>query len=389
MQNYLLIILPLFAAIIAVFLLHPQMVNIAKLKGIVDNPDARKLQKEPVPILGGVVVFFGIFFSVACTHGLQDCSSLYLIFSTMLIMLYAGTMDDILNLSPYVRFGVQIVAICMLIFMGGYKLNDFHGLWGIYYIPDVISIPLTIFAAVGVINAINLIDGVDGLSTGFCIQACIIFGTVFYISKVNPALIILAIATIGALIPVLLHNVFGIKSKMFIGDGGSLTLGLIMAVFLIQIIHSPHVKDVLTDEGYSPIAFTLAVLSIPVFDTLRVMVTRMLKHQSPFHPDKTHFHHLFIELGCSHIITTLCVLWLNMMVLLIWVITCYCGASADVQVYVVLLTSILFTTGIYLSFKTLQRRSPARFEKIIDFNRKARPRREGVFLTLQKLMDRM
>ena len=108
MENSLLIVAPFLIALAAAALIHPCIVKIAKMKKIVDNHNARKLQKEPVPILGGVVDYFGIFFSVACTHGCADCSSLLVAFAAMMIMLYTGTMDDILDLRPSTRFVVQI-----------------------------------------------------------------------------------------------------------------------------------------------------------------------------------------------------------------------------------------------------------------------------------------
>ena len=135
MENSLLIVAPFLIALAAAALIHPCIVKIAKMKKIVDNPNARKLQKEPVPILGGVVVYFGIFFSVACTHGFADCSSLLVAFAAMMIMLYTGTMDDILDLRPSTRFVVQILAVCLLIFVGHYGLDDLRGLWDIHALP--------------------------------------------------------------------------------------------------------------------------------------------------------------------------------------------------------------------------------------------------------------
>lgn len=128
MHKTLLILSSLVIALVAVGFMHPHIVRIAKLKQIVDKPNARKLQKEPVAILGGVLVFFGIILSTAILDMVGDCSSLFVVIAAMMIMLYTGTMDDILNLRPSTRFVSQIFAVCLLIFAGDYGLDNLHGL---------------------------------------------------------------------------------------------------------------------------------------------------------------------------------------------------------------------------------------------------------------------
>lgn len=389
MSSSLLIITPLLIALIAVSVMHPYFVRIAHLKGIVDNPNARKLQKEPVPILGGVVVFFGICLSVASVYDWLGSSSLFMVFSAMMMMLYTGTMDDILNLRPSTRFFMQIFAVGLLIFSGDFGLDNLHGLWGVYALSQSVMIPLTIFASVGIINALNLIDGVDGLSSAFCIMASVCFGVIFYLGGGNQSALVLAMATIGSLIPFFLHNVFGKKSKMFIGDGGTLLMGVIMSVFVMKTIQSEGVTHLLSDNGYSPVVFTMAVLAIPVFDTLRVMFARILKGHSPFCPDKTHLHHLFIEMGYSHIVTTIIIMILNVLIVLLWLLLGYLGATPESQLYAVVFTALLFTVGLYYGAKRLERRSPKKFQHLVEANRSMRLRRVGGFLTFQKWIDRI
>ena len=180
---------PLYSLLVSFFLsllvvswIHPRLVKIALLKNIVDNPDARKLQRTPVPVLGGVAVFFGIVIGIGSVESAVNSSGLLIVIMAMMAMLYTGTMDDILNLSPSLRFLIEIVVVLLLVFVGGYCINDFRGLWGIGPISSWYAVPLTVFATVGIINAINLIDGVNGLSSGFCILACMMFGTLFYLS---------------------------------------------------------------------------------------------------------------------------------------------------------------------------------------------------------------
>lgn len=384
------LLLPFLIALVSVLVLHPQIVTIAKLKNIVDNPNARKLQKVPVPILGGVVVYFGIVIGTGCSIAQMGADgSLLMALTAMTLMLYTGTTDDLLDLRPLPRFLMQILTVCLLIFCGGFALDDLHGLFGCGQLTQFVAVPLTIFACVGIINALNLIDGVDGLSSGYCIMSSIVFGTVFVLGQTDPAMCVLAAGTIGSLIPFFLHNVFGLRSKMFIGDGGTLLMGVLMSVFVMRSIQSDGVNVFFAKHNLSSVAFTLAVLSIPVFDTLRVMLGRIYRKHSPFHPDKTHLHHLFIELGCSHIVTTIIILSLNFIILLAWALSGYLGASYEGQLAVVIGLGLLFTWGIYGGFKTLQHRSPDTFARIAADNRLRNPKRDGFFLTLQRWIDKI
>ncbi|MCQ5074427.1 MAG: MraY family glycosyltransferase [Alistipes shahii] len=381
-------ILSFLVAILSVHWIHPRLVRIALDKNIVDNPNARKLQCRLTPILGGIAVFFGSVIGLGCASITCDCSELFIVVVAMMIMLYTGTMDDILDLSPALRFLIEIGTVLLLIFVGGYTLNDFHGLWGLNQIPQGVAIPLTVFAAVGIINAINLIDGVDGLSSGYCILTSLLFGVMFWYVG-DRTMGMLAVVAAGSLIPFFFHNVFGKSSKMFIGDGGTLVMGIVMSVFVIRILRHGSMSEVYDAANIGLIPFTLAVLSVPVFDTLRVMTTRILKRKSPFHPDKTHLHHMFIRLGCSHAATTLAILILNFFVVLCWWISYMVGCSIDVQLYIVLVLSILITSGLY-NFMEWHIRHKTQFVRLLHrIGYRTHLNRTGIFFWLQKKMDRI
>ncbi len=388
------IIVPLVVALLAVGWVHPRLVRIAAMKMIVDNPDARKLQKEPIPILGGVAVMFGAVLGISCTAVFPETvfnDTIVLIIAVMMVMLYTGTMDDILELTPRLRFLIEIMSVCALIFVGGFRLDDLHGLWGVSVLPDWVAVPLTVFACVGIINAMNLIDGVDGLSSGFCITACAIFSAVFFKAG-DMMMFILSMALIGALIPFFMHNVFGERSKMFIGDGGTLVMGAVMSIFVVRVLGVGSPVAQFWDQshaGMSAVAFTLAVLCVPVFDTLRVMVTRMLQGRSPFHPDKTHLHHMFIDLGFSHVGTTFSIILLNLTVVAVWWASVAMGCSLDVQLYVVILFGSLFTIFLYPAVAAAKRRNAALYRALTAVGRMTHFERKGFFLLLRKAMDRM
>ena len=382
------IIIPFFTALLLVGWIHPRLVKIALLKNIVDNPDARKLQRTPVPVLGGVAVFFGVVIAIGCMSSVVDCSGLPVVIMAMMVMLYTGTMDDILSLSPGLRFVIEIVVVLLLIFVGGYCIDDFHGLWNIGRFSYWCAVPLTVVAAVGIINAINLVDGVNGLSSGYCIMACLIFGTLFFLAGEAP-MTILAAVSVGALIPFFLHNVFGKTSKMFIGDGGTLVMGVVMSVFVIAILQNGSRVAAYVNPNVGLVPFTLAVLSVPVFDTLRVMSTRILKGTSPFRPDKTHLHHMFIDLGCSHVATTLAILGVNMFVVLCWWALEASGFSIAVQLYAVIAVSLLVTSGLYHFMQWHICRDTRFMRAMRRLGYKTHISRTGIFFWLQQVMDKV
>ena len=382
------IIIPFFTALLLVGWIHPRLVKIALLKNIVDNPDARKLQRTPVPVLGGVAVFFGVVIAIGCMSSGVVCSGLPVVIMAMMAMLYTGTMDDILSLSPGLRFVIEIVVVLLLIFVGGYCIDDFHGLWNIGRFSYWCAVPLTVVAAVGIINAINLVDGVNGLSSGYCIMACLIFGTLFFLAGEAP-MTILAAVSVGALIPFFLHNVFGKTSKMFIGDGGTLVMGVVMSVFVIAILQNGSRVAAYVNPNVGLVPFTLAVLSVPVFDTLRVMSTRILKGTSPFRPDKTHLHHMFIDLGCSHVATTLAILGVNMFVVLCWWALEASGFSIAVQLYAVIAVSLLVTSGLYHFMQWHICRDTRFMRAMRRLGYKTHISRTGIFFWLQQVMDRV
>lgn len=333
-------------ALVCTWWIYKKILKIAILKNIVDNPDARKIQKSPVPVLGGVAVFFGMVTAIVVAPIFWDISVLLPILCLMTVMLYIGAIDDIISLRQLLRLIVEILVALVLIFTTGNSLNNFHGLWGIYELPQWVSIPLTVFACVGIINAINLIDGVNGLSSAYCIMTCSLFAAVFICIK-ETAFASLAIICVGALIPFFCHNVFGKKSKMFIGDSGTLLMGTIISAFVVTALDEDSPLSSCVNSNFGQVAFILAFLAIPVFDTLRVMMMRIIRGTSPFNPDKTHLHHLLFDMGFSHVGTTTTEILANILVIGGWYISYALGASVDVQLYVVILMGMGVTFGFY------------------------------------------
>lgn len=381
-------LIPALLAFLGTLWIHPKVLKIAILKNIVDNPDARKLQRNPVPVMGGIAVFFGITIGLCCSQAIFNSASTFMLISAMLIMLYTGTMDDIISLSPGIRFLIEILVIVWLMYTSNSSINCFWGLWGISTIPAWISYPLTVFAAVGIINAINLIDGVNGLSSGFCFMSSVLFAIFFQITG-NQTMTTLAMSAAGAIVPFFLHNVFGQNTKMFIGDGGTLVIGTMMAMFVMNILGTNSGCSILAAKGVGLIPFTLAVLSIPVFDTLRVMSTRILNKKSPFHPDKTHLHHMFIDLGFSHIGTTISILSLNFLIVAAWFISYKMGASIEKQMNIVVAMGFLSTFGFYGYAKRLLEKNSNTLNFFKRIAKALHVEKKGIWYTIQRIIDKL
>lgn len=378
------VLLPFFVSAAIVVVVLPRLVKIAHLKKIVDNPNARRLNKEPVPVLGGIGVFLGITLSVAVFCGIMQINVPAVIFPAALLMVFTGAMDDIFPIAARVKFILQVLAVTFLVFGGGMLIDDFNGLWGIYELSPWVSYPLTFLALVGIINGFNLIDGVDGLSSLYSITVSIICGVVFWISG-DTFLVITSFAIAGALLPFFLQNVFGRKYKMFIGDAGSLMLGVFFAVMITHIVGvgiGQHIKGV--------VSFVLAIFSLPIFDTLRVMIARIIKGKSPFNPDKTHMHHLFISMGYGHIGTTLRVISIHMIPVIVWVITeNIASISINVQFYIILSVCILLNLGIYLGVNRWRNKCHGQFDAMKVRNAARAVRFNNKNKKFQKLLDKM
>ena len=380
------VLLPAMIALFCTWWIHPYILKVAITKNIVDNPDARKLQRVPVPVLGGLNVVFGVLTGVMAFNLFGNFYDLFPVFASIIIILIIGLMDDMISLTPRVRFVVEIILVLFLIFTTGYQINDFHGLWGLQEVPLYLSVPLTVVASVGIINAINLIDGVDGYSSGYSIVSCALFGVMFYALD-NIRMVTLAAIVATSLIPFFFHNVFGKHSKMFIGDAGTLSLGIVFSMFVATILSvSPGGKPVDPNMGLVP--FTLAVLCVPVFDTLRVMSARIYRGKSPFHPDKTHLHHLFIELGFSHIGTTISIITANLLVVLSWFVAYRCGLSVDVQLYIVIALGIGITFIFYPFTKRQIQKNTAYYRVLHRLGEATQIKRTGFWLFLQKWVDK-
>lgn len=263
------------AAITAV-VLNPVIVYLAYKKNIMDTPNFRKLQRRPVPVLGGMSVYMAMVIGVFAGQFFYPSHDILAPVVGITVMFYVGLLDDLVGLKPSTRFFFQTLVIVMFCYIG-LQLNNLGGIFGVYELSPWVAWPLSIVSGVGLMNALNLIDGVDGLASGLGIFTCSVAG-LFFVRHGDPVYALLAVVFVGALVPFFFCNVFSRKYKMFIGDSGSLILGTVAYLFCCRM---------LSDTNYYPldeylISMLLTIYAVPVFDTLRVMTVRILHRKSPF-----------------------------------------------------------------------------------------------------------
>lgn len=341
-------IIPVFllSMLVASIIYKPVFVFACKYK-IYDAPDERKLQRKPIPVMGGFVVFIGAMVSLLCYWLVRDGTPILPVEIAMIVLLLAGAWDDVKNLTPRQKFAVEILVVVAMAIANDYGINDFHGLWGIHEVSPWVSWPLTVVACVGIINAINMIDGIDGLSSGICIMILLFFSWMLFCSHdfVHAAL---GVALAGGLIPFFIMNVFGRSSKMFIGDAGTMMLGIAICDLMLAML----TKDSLTAQMFDRkkvclMAFALAVLAVPIFDTLRVMIGRIMRGRSPFRPDRSHLHHAFIAYGFHHLETSLLEIILNMLIIYFWMLLDGSHLPMELQLIGVIVAGLTVTVGLY------------------------------------------
>ena len=346
-----------FVAFATAIVMNPLVIKLAFKKHLTDNPNYRKLQKKPVPVVGGMSVYMAFIVGLFFCNIFYPTDRLYVVVAALSIMFFLGLFDDQLDLDYKLKFIVQFGVIFML-WTFGYRIDTFVGLFGVTHIPMLWSCLLSMFVGVGLMNALNMIDGVDGLASGLGIITCTICG-VYFITHEDPLFALLSLVFVGALIPFFICNVFSRKYKMFIGDAGSLIMGTLAYVFTCRIIHTRHMD---WNDQYC-VAMMFAIYALPVFDTLRVMTVRMLHGNSPFKPDRTHLHHIFVDLSYPHIMITVILLAINCFVIAVWYITSIYMDSINGQFFVVIATAALLIPGLYLMLKLVSLKKPKLFEQ--------------------------
>lgn len=295
------IVLSFISALLLTYYAIPSIISVARKKHLVDEPGERRSHRVSTPSLGGIGIFAGVIFSIILWTPFKDFGDLQYILSSFVIIFLIGAKDDIDPISPKIKFSGELFAAIILVFFSKIQITNLWGIFGLYEIPYWASIILTILTILTIINAFNLIDGINALSASVGTLISITFGTWFYMTD-EIALAIVAFALAGSLVAFLKYNVT--PARIFMGDTGSLLLGLVAAILAIQFVESNLLLEEHRLKFASAPAIAIGILVLPLFDTLRVFTLRMIRGKSPFSPDRNHIHHLLIDCGLTHMQST-------------------------------------------------------------------------------------
>ncbi|MDU0370989.1 MraY family glycosyltransferase [Hymenobacter endophyticus] len=341
----------LWAFLVALFAV-PSIIYVAHLKNMLDTPNARTVHESLTPRLGGVAVFAGFMSALTIFAPLQN--GVQELLAGCIVLFFVGLKDDLVSISVAKKFVGQLLATGVVMIMADVRITSFQGILGIQELPIGISYAFTFFAIVGITNAINLIDGLDGLAGSIVLIICSTFGYYFY-RYGGPDFqnyVFVAVCVIGGLLGFLRYNFH--KATIFMGDTGSLVCGFIVSILTIQFIEM-GLKVPGQPFASSAPSVAVGILFVPLFDTLRVFIVRMMAGRSPFSPDKNHVHHRILAMGFQQIGTVILLGLLNIVVILFVINFSYLGNTWLIATLIAFSLLLSVFLGVYHSRAERQR----------------------------------
>jgi UDP-GlcNAc:undecaprenyl-phosphate GlcNAc-1-phosphate transferase len=342
------VLLTASVSFIITFLAIPVVLQIAEQKKLYDIPDERKVHTRPVASLGGVGIFGGFLLAALLSIQGHLNPEFQYFFAAALVIFFLGLKDDLMVLSASKKFVGQVIAASILIHLGGVRLDSMHGLLGFDGVPEGFGLALSYLTIIVVINSFNLIDGIDGLASSLGILTMLVFGTYFFAID-QQAYALLAFAMAGSLVAFLIFNHH--PAKIFMGDSGSLMIGLVNSILVIKFINvagSPAVSIPVSSAA----AIGFSILIVPLLDTLRVFAIRISKGCSPFTPDRNHVHHLLLDRGLNHAAVTFTCVGINVF----FIVLAYLGRSLG-PTYLLMVILALAFAGLGLLYYRKPRRT--------------------------------
>jgi UDP-GlcNAc:undecaprenyl-phosphate/decaprenyl-phosphate GlcNAc-1-phosphate transferase len=347
------VLLTASVAFIITFFAIPAIITVAEQKKLFDIPDDRKLHTRPIASLGGIGIFSGFFLASLLGISVKASPEFQYFFAAATIIFFVGVNDDMVALTAIRKFIGQVLAAAVLIHLGDIRITSMHGLFGIEQLPDAVSLAFSYMTIIVIINAFNLIDGIDGLAGTLGMLTTSVFGAYFLMAGM-PAYAVLSFAMAGSLLAFLIFNYN--PAKIFMGDTGSLLLGLINAILAIKFISVADGTDVLLPME-SAVAVGFSILMVPLADTVRVFSIRIFHGRSPFSPDRRHIHHLLLDRGLNHKYITFCCSLVNVF----FIALAYFGRGLG-PTYTLLLLFVVATamlTALIMLKKPVQKVAPS------------------------------
>lgn len=342
------VIISFITAFTLTYFVIPPIIRIAIKKKLYDVPDERRSHTEVTPRLGGIAIFAGAIFSIMLwTPFAQYGGDLQFVLCAFILIFLVGVKDDIDAISPSKKLLIEVLAALILYFKANVRISGLYGIMGIENISPFWSAVLTIFTIIVIINALNLIDGINGLSGSLTIIITGTLGVWFLLIK-RYDLAVMALSAAGATAAFLKYNYS--PAKIFMGDTGALLLGLICSILAINFIELNGLLDTFHPFRINAApGVAIGILILPLFDTLRVFTTRILRGKHPLHPDRTHIHHLLIDSGLTHMQATAILAGVNIFfIILVFLLQRYTNNALLIILLLVSISSFL-VGGLYYS----------------------------------------
>lgn len=327
-----------------VLLTTPSLIKVAKLKHLVDEPsEERKLHKRSVPTVGGITIFGGIIFSYSLwfpdefSYIENSITNFKTVITTLILLFFVGVKDDIIGTAPIKKLAAHFIVGFIIVIMGDIRIYSMHGIFGVGELDLWQSYMISIFTYIVIVNAYNLIDGLDGLAGGIGFISSLFLGLLFSFSN-NVPLALLGFSLSGALLGFLIFNFS--PARVFMGDSGSLTIGAIISILVFNAINISYDTLPTFLENINLPVLVISFLIYPLTDTIRAFTIRAFKGISPFKADKNHIHHKFIEIGFNHKKTVITLYIYNITIILFAVFVKLPEATINLLFVVVLALSI-------------------------------------------------
>ena len=334
-SQYLNIFYSFLSALLICYIAIPKLIFLAQKFKLLDTPEDRSSHKVCTPFFGGIAIFIGVIFSLL--FWVDNFKNIQFILVSILIVFIVGVIDDLRPISPSNKLIGQIIAALIIIFLCDLQIDSMHGVLGVYDLPVWIAVLFTIFVVIVIINGFNLIDGIDGLAGGIGLISSLSFGVIaLIIDQIDIALIAFTLS--GALIGFLKFNIF--PARIFMGDTGSLVVGMILSILAINCIKYGLVNESSSLPNIGPL-LAISLLAIPLFDSLRVFVVRAIKGNGPLTAARDHVHHVLIDLGAGHKYTSLILFSVSVIIILLTYLLIKLNININISIAILAVFSYL------------------------------------------------
>ena len=332
---YLNILYSFLSALFISYIAIPKLIQFALKLKLLDAAGDRSSHQVSTPFFGGIAIFTGVICSLL--FWADNLENIQFTLVSILIVFIVGLIDDLRAITAFKKLIGQILATLVLILLGDLQIDNMHGVLGIYELPIWASVSFTIFVVIVIINGFNLIDGIDGLAGGLGLISSFCFGVIaLLMNQTDIALI--SFTLMGALLGFLKYNIF--PARIFMGDTGSLVVGMILSILAINCIKYGLVNENYSSPNVGPL-LAISFLAIPLFDSLRVFIVRAINGNGPLTAARDHVHHTLIDLGIGHKYSSLILFAVSVIIISLTYLLIKLNVNINVSIAVLALVSYL------------------------------------------------